>query len=395
MILRYRRWVSILSLLLLFTPVFIHAQEIPEVQITVSPEKGIWLESEDGFMGFKLGFRLQQQLGLEKSISSSDPASGYFNMRRARYQFKGYMFHKKLDYFIQLGMDKGNTRLFNAEFRWKPDPLTEVTFGQFYPLTGRQFQTVSNKFQFVDRSNVTRFFLTFYEAGIRVRRTIPINDRFQLNSAFSITDGEGLNKPTASGGLAYMGRLEVLPFGAFAKGGDYSESDLAREKTPKLSLGSTFYQNNDAYTKYGNLAWDGLKDTYKEWYIDAVFKYNGFSFLTEYIARDAQNEVLTINPQTTLYSNIISGKGWYAQSGYFLSEKVEIAGRFSFLDPDDPHRKANNTYLDQKKFSLGFNYFYLGHNIKWQCQAGYITESYFGSDDQQSIDFITQFTLSF
>ncbi len=47
--------------------------------------------------------------------------------------------------------------------------------------------------------------------------------------------------------------LTILPFGAFTNGGDYFEGDLAREKTPKLSIGLAYSHNENASRTAGQL----------------------------------------------------------------------------------------------------------------------------------------------
>ena len=59
----------------------------------------------------------------------------------------------------------------------------------------------------------------------------------QLKGAFST--GDGRNALPIDGGMAYTGRIEWLPFGAFTNKGDYSEGDIEMEPKPKFSLGST------------------------------------------------------------------------------------------------------------------------------------------------------------
>lgn len=386
---------SIFFLLIAVTSLTIYPQSPEEpIRITVSPEKGVHFESADGFMEFRVGFRLQQQIALTQIVSESDALKGEYLIRRERALFRGFLFHNKLDYFVQLGMDRGRVSLLNAEYRWKPDSYTQISFGQFFPPTFRQFQTISQNLQMVDRSNVVRFFFTDYDLGIRVRRTLPVAENFQFKIAGALTHGEGKNLATAPGGWAYMGRFEVLPLGAFKKGGDYFESDLEREETPKISFGAGFYLNHDAYTKYGDPVWDGLEDDILDTYADVIFKYNGFSFLAEYIHREVDNEMLLMDNE--MYSSQkISGDGLYAQSGKFIDEHIELTARFSYLNPDDVHHTELGKFTNQSKYSVGFNYFFIGHHLKLQSQLGYVNEEFTEVKTCNYFEFLTQFTISF
>lgn len=351
-------------------------------------------ESADGFMEFRMGFRLQQQIALTQIVSEQDALQGEYMIRRERALFRGFLFHNKLDYFVQLGMDRGRVTLLNAEYRWKPDSYTQISFGQFFPPTFRQFQTISQNLQMVDRSNVSRFFFTDYDLGIRIRRTLPVSDSFQFKVSGALTHGEGKNLATAPGGWAYMSRFEILPFGAFEGNGDYFESDLVRERIPKLSIGAGFYVNHVAYTKYGDIVWDGQDDDIKDTYADFIFKFNGFSLLAEYIHRKVDNELLLMNGE--LYSSDkISGEGLYIQTGKFITDHIELTSRLSYLNPDDTHHTELGKFTDQKKFALGFNYFFLGHSLKLQSQVGYVTEQFAEIKTCNYFEALTQFTISF
>ncbi len=374
----------------------LHAQlrEPKPTVLTVSPEKGVHFISPDGFMEIRVGFRLQQQVALTQVVSEQDNLQGEYIIRRERAIFRGFLFHNKLDYLVQLGIDQGSVLLLNAEYSWKPDENTQITFGQFFPPTFRQFQTSSKNLQMVDRSNVSRFFFTDYDLGVRFRRTIPINPNFQFKISGALTHGEGKNLKTAPGGWAYMSRVEVLPFGAFTKGGDYIESDIQKEQKAKLSIGAGFYFNKDAYTKLGNVAWYGSEDDIFDQYADVVFKYHGFSINAEYIKRSVDNELLEVDGQRCL-ADKISGEGFYTQAGFFVDKKFELTTRFSSLNPHDIHHNELGKFTQQIKVSAGLNYFFIGHSLKLQAQLGYVSEQFATINNRNYFEFLTQFTISF
>ncbi len=382
------------ALLLLLSFSLVSAQEIQKPLVSQSPTKGLWIEAPNEEMGLKLGFRLQQQIVFTAPLNSEVAPQTEFLIRRARLQFKGYFFQKKLTYFIQLGMDKGQVALLNAEYRWNPDSNTQFSIGQFFPPVGRQFQTASKNFQMVDRSNVTRFFFTDYDIGVALRKSFQLGDRLAIKTALAATHGEGKNIATAKGGWAYTGRLELLPFGMFNSGGDYSESDLVRETEPKLSLGTAYYLIQDAYTKYGNNDWNGLDDNITEYYFDMVFKYNGLSILAEYIHRTVDNEQLSVS-STPIFSEKISGEGFYIQGGKFISKNLEPTFRISILNPNDANQSSRGRFIYQEKFVMGLNKFIEGHSIKFQTQLGLINEDFLNQQTRTYIEVLAQFSISF
>lgn len=384
----------ILACLLLFS-LTVTAQEPEAPVVSLSPDRGLWIESQDGFMGLKLGFRLQQQLIIEAPYSGDESIQTNFFIRRGRLLFKGYVFDKKLNYLIQLGMDRGQVTLLNAEYRWKPNSTTQISVGQLFPTTGRQFQTISSNLQLVDRSDVTRFFFTDWDLGISIKKSFAANEHFAFKAGISATHGEGKNTATAPGGWAYAGRFEVLPLGLFNANGDYSESDLYHEQTPKLSIGAAYYFNQDAYTKYGDIAWNGLNDDISEYYIDAVFKYKGLSLLSEFIHRSVENEQLITPSNERLFSEKVSGHGFYIQGGKFVSENLEPVFRISVLNPNDINHAYKARFSKQQKVSVGMNYFMVAHNLKFQSQVGYIQQEFEYQTDRSYFEVLAQFTISF
>lgn len=373
------------------------AQSSSPATVTLSPETGFYVESADEFMGFRISTRLQQQASFSAPLSYNDALQPSFLMRRARIRVHGYFFEKKLTYFVQTQMDKGNFLLSNAEFRWKATDNLQINMGQLWPAAGRQFRTPSEAFQMVDRSPVSRFFWPNYDIGILGQYQFEAGPSL-FKTYLSITHGEGMNKPTAAGGMAYTGRLEWLPFGAFKKGGDYRESDLAREETPKLSLGSAYYHNQDAYMVIGgngtSQLWQNRANNISALYVDGVFKYDGFSLLAEYALREVDNEIIESNNALT-YSQLAGGQGFSIQGGTFISDRTEPTFRFSYLDPNNGIQAARSKFLQQNTYSLGLNHFIRGHHLKIQLELNLVNEEYQQANDVTYLQFLSQFSISF
>ncbi|SMO58638.1 porin [Gracilimonas mengyeensis] len=393
----------ILFLLFVFlVPEMVSAQATESAKITLSPEKGFYVESADGFMGFKISTRLQQQFGFTVPMDYSDAVQPNFLMRRARIRIHGYFYDKKLTYFVQTQMDKGNFTLSNAEFRWKATDNLQLNFGQLWPVGGRQFRTVSEAFQMIDRSPVSRSYWPGYDIGMIAQYNLEIGKKSLVKSYLSITHGEGMNKPSAEGGMAYGGRLEWLPFGTFAEGGDYRESDLYHEETPKLSLGGAVYYNQDAYVQIGgqgpNNLWKGQEDDISALYLDGVFKFNGLSILAEYADRKVDQEIIEQvvgDFFVQSYSLVVGGSGFSVQGGKFISPKTEPTLRVSLLNPHDNLQAAKAQFTQQNTYTLGLNHFLRGHHLKLQFELNLLNEEYAAAKDKMYLQVLTQFSISF
>ena len=353
-------------------------------------------------MGFKLGFRLQQDLLFTSPMSEEfKPQVGY-TIRRARTQFRGYLYHGKLDYFIQLSMDRGFISLMNAEYRWKPNPNTTVSFGQLRPPTGRQFQTVSYVLQMADRSTVSRFFSLGFDIGITASHYFTLSDDLGFKVYGGITNGEGGNKLPAKGGLAYTGRVEIFPFGKFHDNGDYRESDLYGEPSPKLSIGTAYYYNRDANNRLSLSEaelWSTVNDDIKTFYVDGVFKYEGYSLLAEYIHRDIGTEILVGLPGGNRYAVLPGGTGFSIQGGKVISKIYEPTLRVSVLNPSNGIQISSSSYTEQYKYTIGFNYYMIGRNIKMQTETSLIQNEVYpnglASQTNTSMEVLAHFTISF
>jgi len=160
-----------------------------------------------------------------------------------------------------------------------------------------------------------------------------------------------------------------LPFGTFKSKGDYVQSDLKREQSSKLMLAFTYNFNQDAVRERG-FAGDYMIRTDGSIYatdqttifVDAMYKYNGFSFMGEYAKRTADNEIATeIDGRTPTGDVVLTGNALNLQAGYLFDNNIEIAGRFTSVNYE-----AITNASPVKQYTLGFNKFVVGHKLKVQ-----------------------------
>ena len=197
-----------------------------------------------------------------------------------------------------------------------------------------------------------------------------------MREKLSLSQGEGRNVTEGNeGGLQYTARLEFLPFGTFKSKGDYSQSDLKREEKPKLMVGFTYNFNEDAVRERGfagdyMLRSDGsLYETDQTTiFADAMFKYNGFSFMGEYAKRTADDEIATDVDGTPTGDIVVTGNALNLQAGYLFKSNYEIAGRFTSTDYESVTNRA-----PERQYTLGLNKFIVGHKLKVQSDLSYTT----------------------
>ena len=312
-----------------------------------------------------------------------------FIVRRARLKFDGFAYSPKLKYKIELGLsnrDISGANDFNrntpryildAVIMWNFAKNWELWAGQT-KLPGNVERVVSSaNLQLIDRSLLNSRFNIDRDLGIQLRHKSNLGGNFLMREKLAISQGEGRNVTEGNeGGLQYTARLEFLPLGVFKSKGDYSQSDLKRVESPKLMLGFTYNYNQNAVRERG-FAGDYMIRTDGSLYetdqttifADAMFKYNGFSFMGEYAKRTANDEIATeLDGVTPTGDIVLTGNALNLQAGYLFNTNYEIAARFTTVDYE-----AITNSLPRKQYTLGVNKFIVGHKLKVQSDLSYTT----------------------
>src|SRR5690554_3617977 len=208
--------------------------------------------SKDSLFLMNLRFRMQSRAGFNTN-SGDDLGVEEFEMRvrRLRLRFDGYVLNPKFQYYIQLAFSKADL---NLEDQDKAQPVRDAIlyysfndnfymgFGQSKLPGNRQRVNSSGNLQFADRSIVNSMLTLDRDFGFFGYYTFRMPESVLMLKG-AVTTGDGRNASAINNGLAYTGRAEFLPFGAFKNSGDYSEGDLEFEETPKLSVGAAFSKN--------------------------------------------------------------------------------------------------------------------------------------------------------
>jgi hypothetical protein len=238
-------------------------------------------------------------------------------------------------------------------------------------LPGNVERVVSSaNLQLIDRSLLNSKFTIDRDLGIQLRHKSKWSENFITREKFAISQGEGRNVTSGNqGGLQYTARFEVLPFGEFAKKGDYSQADLEREKTPKLMLTYTVNHNDDAVkTRSGKGSYMELSDgslyqtDINTTYVDAMFKYNGISAMAEY-AKRISDDPIAVNANGSQTGDIVlDGEAFNAQMGYLFKSNVELVGRYTKVNYAEVTSKEH-----LKQYTLGISKYIVGHKLKVQA----------------------------
>ena len=316
----------------------------------------------------------------------TNPSSSLL-VRRARLKFDGFAYSPKLKYKLELGLsniDIGKASSFTNEapkyildavVKWNFSGNFVLWFGQTKLPGNRERVISSGDLQQVDRSLLNSRFNIDRDMGFQLRHHFNLTDTFIVREMFSVSQGEGRNITTGNlGGHQYTSRIELLPFGKFASKGDYRGSDLKFEPAPKLALGFTYDFNNDAVKNRSNQGSYMITDTgfystnISTVFVDAMYKHNGFSFMGEYAVRDA-DDAFAKNSDGTLTGDLVQvGNALNLQTGYLLSETLEISGRYTNIDWDQNITGKGN----ETQYTLGLSKYILGHKLKVQTDLSYL-----------------------
>ncbi len=378
-----------LSFLLLSCFIF-YSQENPAPKFG----KGILnLIGQDSTWSMKIATRMQL---LSTASWDKDPNGGLINptsntlIRRARLKFDGFAYSPKLKYKIELGLSNRDISgaseytsnapryILDAVIMWNFYKNFEVRLGQS-KLPGNMERLISSgNLQQVDRSLLNRRFTIDREMGIQLWHHFNLTDTFMVREKLSIAKGEGRNVTSENlGGHHYTARVELFPLGEFENNGEYSGGDLIREQKPKLMLAGSYDSNQNAVKTRSNQGSYMINDigfyqtNISTVFIDAMFKYNGFSLMGEYAYRSANDPIAKNSDGTETGDVVWVGNGLNLQTGYLFPSNWEVSGRFTSIDLDKIITGRNL----ENQYTIGLSKYIVGHKLKVQTDMSYLAVS--------------------
>ena len=366
--------------------------EFPSVNLKFG--HGLKVTAADSSVQLKMGFRMQSLMVADGTLGDSDSWNSSFMVRRARLKFGGWAVSPKLKYKVEMALSNRDLKskndyeqtsqapkiILDAVLKWQFHKNLELWAGQT-KLPGNRERTVSSqKLQFVDRSLVNSIFTLDRDMGFQLRGKFKFGESV-LRPMVAISTGEGRNVTLDNvGGYSYTARLEWLPFGKFTKKGDYFASDLYRESSPKLMLGAAYNHNSGASRQKQSgrflLVEEGVLLTHDltTVFVDAVLKYNGFSFSSEFahkefadLTRISDDGFPSDDAVSANGKSYYTGKGFVAQAGYLTQKNWEVAARFTHVRPDH-----DMGFKPVDEYTLGVSKYIVGHSLKIQSDVSLI-----------------------
>lgn len=335
-------------------------------------DRGVVFNGTDGFSYLILRFRVQQLAQLT-TVSDDDfeIATANLAVRRMRLRLESVLWDPRLKVNVQLSFTRGDQDfeasnfpnvLRDAYVTWQATKRLALVGGQGKLPGNRQRVNSSSELQFADRSIVNGAFTLDRDVGVFAHYT-NMDAALPFIVRGAVTSGEGRNPAVGSNGLAYTGRMELLPFGAFTGGGDYFEGDLRREPKPKLSIAAGLMHNDRAIRTGGQLGRPLYAPrSFTTYLADVLYKHRGLALSAE-IARRNAPDPFTVSGADTRY--VLTGEGVTVQASYVLKSNLEPAMRFSLVSPNA--ELAGRSGADrQRQISIGLTKYLKGHKVKVQ-----------------------------
>ena len=370
------------------------AQSESDERALINVSNGMSVVRDSQFL-LNMRFRMQNRVGFRTgSLEDLSIDEIEARIRRLRLRFDGYVGSPRLQYYIQLSFSRADQDLEDVgdEPKIIRDAIVYyVLSDRFYVGLGqsklpgnRQRVVSSGNLQFAERSIANRAFTVDRDFGIFGYYTFLSGDRPLLLKA-AVSTGEGRNITRTNTGLAYTARLEWLPLGNFAGGGDYSEGDLAYEEKPKISLAAGFCDNRRTTQTAGQLGDQlgaGVAADIFTWIADAHIKWAGRAVFIEYMDRRA-DQTFVINAAGGS-SYVGQGRALNVQLSQLLSSPLqddrklwEAVFRYSQVWPRYATEQAS-----LQEVLLGVNRYLNKHRIKLQGHVGYNSLRLPGRDNQ-------------
>jgi hypothetical protein len=310
---------------------------------------GFYVRDEAGDFLLRLGGQIQVRLvGNEQEDSLGDPHVWGFEIPRAKLVLSGNLFGPEWTYKVQGNYDSdgGAFTLEDAWVTWYRSTWS-VTAGQFKCPALRE-EIVDSAYQLAVERSVVNDALTSGERfqGVSVGY---LRETWRLTGAF--TDGDGTANTPALGGdtdYAFTFRGELLLDGDFAAFEDFTSF---RGDAPGVLLGF------NAHVQRAESGVPGPQPEVLLLAADASFEFGGGNFFVEGVW--VQVEESGAGGTRDLFGVVTHG-------GWFLSDAIEVFGRYEYADLDRLGLSGDVSIL-----TFGANRYFHRHRIKLTGDVGY------------------------
>lgn len=355
---------------------------------------------KDGLLDIDLGKENKVRFGgyMQGAVFYKDVKNGSseygFDVDHAYLNMQGSFLNDKLGFFVQADFVDAYP-LLDAWVSYKPFSFLKISAGQKQTFTnGREMMFLDQGLAFGSRSVVSESLSrTGRELGLFAESRIPIG-AMGVDLGVAVTSGDGRNSFGSSstdsdkGGLKYGGSATVYPLGFFTSGNELVFNDFIRESSPKLAIGASYSYNegaseavgegHGAFAMYDANGREAYPD-YRKLAANVLFKWNGFSFLGEYVNTTATGldglYTLASDLDSKLRSQQIAdflalGNGYTLQAGYLFKSLWAIDVNYGRVKPE--WEETDSSALRKvQSIKGGVSKYFLNNTFKLQLMGEY------------------------
>lgn len=378
---------NILVFFLLFCTALLSAQELePKNKADFKLGDGLNFSFNDGDYLFNIGGFMQPSMNHRREQDQN--SENRFNAKRTFFMISGKAVNEKVSFLIQNDFAL-NQPILDAWIAYHPYQWLTITGGQKQTfLNNREMIYREDRLQFTDRGRLSQVFSnTGREFGLFIESRF--GKKFGIAPSIAMTSGDGRNsfgedsRDPDLGGFKYGGRLDLYPLGYFTEGNDLYTADLLHEPKLKILVGGAVSLNVGASNEVGEGHGDfflynenGINNLpdYIQVYADVLMKYQGFSFLAEYVNASATNlegsflnqaGTVALQPQQ-ISQFLVLGDSFSLQGGYVTTTGYSLDLRFEQTTPEFSDF-TNSVLSNSDSYTIGLAKYFDQNNLKIQA----------------------------
>ncbi len=281
------------------------------------------------------------------------------------------------------GTTQGTANLLVAQAAWSLNENWAMLFGQWHvPVMGSENFAPEHTLA-VDKSFTNEFFnvgysqgVAFAYAGDQFKFVGALCDGAEYITNYSSVSNSAYNA-AGEADLSLTGRFDWLIEGTWDQ---FADATSWRGSNYGIKLGAAAHwqtqgDTNNTGAGFGNLPAGHDSTEVTLWTVDAQVEGDGWNAFAQYVGHDVDIEATT----NVNYTN----HGFIAQGGMFVSDQVELFGRYDIVMLDDV-LVAAGTDDNYQSITAGMNYYFVPESHA----AKFTLDAVFAIDESTNMDLL-------
>lgn len=336
-------------------------------------DQATYLESTNGNFKMKAELRMQFR---GSSPFDDNPTSIFdlqqanntdFALNRSRLKFEGFAYKPEINYKVEY--DFNNATLLDGRLTYWFDEKIGLRFGRYKVNFNPERVRSSKDLQVVERSIVNQYFTLDRQQGFSLLGHLGKNTLLDSHYSIEVFNGNGRTESNTDEHLLTVFRYQWNVLGGKI---ETAMGDMKFREKSALNIAFSAANNTSPYTAFsssGGKQLPGYQENdsgeyqVKQWLVDINYKYNGFSFLTEYHQKEITNKLTNT---TNNLSGLVVNTGIFPHQ--FIKNipvNLELALRYATVD-------TNELLVSDKihEYTFAANWFFNGHRNKITVDTG-------------------------